>query len=58
MIYFNQELQNRVFELLHNSMFLNGFLALGAKESLIWCRIADKFETVNDTEKVFKKVKL
>lgn len=58
MIYFNQELQNRVFELLHNSMFLNGFLCLGAKESLIWCRIADKFESVNETEKIFKKVKL
>lgn len=58
MIYFNQELQNRVFDLLHNSMFLNGFLCLGAKESLIWCRIADKFEAVNETEKVFKKVKL
>jgi len=58
MIYFNQQLQNRVFELLHNSLFLGGFLALGAKESLIWCRIADKFEVVNETEKIYRKVKL
>ena len=58
MIYFNQKLQNRVFELLHASMFLNGFLALGAKESLIWCKIADKFESVSDHEKIYKKVKL
>jgi len=58
MIYFNQRLQNRVFELLHNSMFLGGFLALGAKESLIWCKIADKFETINETEKIYKKIKL
>jgi chemotaxis protein methyltransferase CheR len=58
MIYFNQQLQNRVFELLHNSMFLGGYLALGAKESLIWCRIADKFESVSESEKVYKKVKL
>ncbi len=58
MIYFNQQLQNRVFELLHNSMFLGGFLALGSKESLIWCRIADKFEAINEAEKIFKKIKL
>jgi chemotaxis protein methyltransferase CheR len=58
MIYFNQKLQNRVFELLHNSMFLHGFLCLGAKESLIWCKIADKFEAFNEAEKVYKKIKL
>lgn len=57
MIYFNQDLQNRVFELLHNSLFMNGFLCLGAKESLIWCKIADKFETVNSHEKIFRKIK-
>lgn len=58
MIYFNQQLQNRVFELLHTSLFLGGFLALGAKESMIWCRIADKFEAVNEAEKIYRKVKL
>jgi chemotaxis protein methyltransferase CheR len=58
MIYFNQQLQNRVFELLHNSMFLGGFLCLGAKESLIWCKIADRFEAVNENEKIFRKIKL
>jgi len=47
MIYFNQDLQNRVFELLFNSMFTGGYLCLGTKESLVWCKIADKFETVN-----------
>ncbi len=58
LIYFNQDLQNRVFELLHNSLFLGGFLALGAKESMVWCRISDKFEVVNEIEKVYKKIKL
>lgn len=57
MIYFNQTLQNRVFELLHDSLFLGGFLALGAKESLIWCRIADKFQTVSDHEKIYRKLR-
>jgi chemotaxis protein methyltransferase CheR len=58
MIYFNQDLQNRVFDLLLNSMFMGGYLALGAKESLIWCKSADKFEAVDEMERVFKKVKL
>ncbi|MCS6904374.1 MAG: protein-glutamate O-methyltransferase CheR [Bacteroidia bacterium] len=58
MIYFNQKLQNRVFELLHNSLFLGGYLALGAKESLIWCKIADKFAAFNENEKIYKKIKL
>lgn len=58
LIYFNQDLQNRVFDLLHSSLFLGGFLALGAKESMVWCKIADKFESVNEVEKVYKKIKL
>ncbi len=58
MIYFNEQLQNKVFELLHASLFLGGFLILGAKESLIWCKIADKFEAVNDYERIYRKVRL
>jgi chemotaxis protein methyltransferase CheR len=58
MIYFNQQLQNRVFDLLLNSMFLGGYLVLGAKESLIWCRQADKFEAVNEVEKIYRKAKI
>lgn len=57
MIYFNQNLQNKVFNLLHTSLYLGGYLCLGAKESLIWCRIADKFQTINDHEKIYRKIK-
>lgn len=57
MIYFNQQLQNRVFEMLHQSLFVGGYLTLGAKESMVWCRIADKFETVNDLERIYRKTK-
>ncbi len=57
MIYFNQTLQNAVLNKLHESLFKYGYLAIGSKESLIWCEIANKFIVVNNEEKVYKKVK-
>lgn len=58
MIYFNQKLQDAVLDLLHASLFLGGFLAIGTKESLIWCKSADKFEEVNAHERIYRKIKL
>ena len=57
MIYFNQTLQNNVLYKLHESLFKYGYLAIGSKESLIWCDIANKFIVVNNEEKVYKKIK-
>lgn len=57
MIYFNQTLQNEVLKKLHGSLFKYGNLAIGSKESLIWCDIANKFVVVNNEEKVYKKIK-
>jgi chemotaxis protein methyltransferase CheR len=57
MIYFNQELQNEVLKKFHESMFKYGYLAIGSKESLIWCEIANKFIVVNNEEKVYRKIK-
>ncbi len=57
MIYFNQVLQNQVLKVFHESLYLNSYLAIGSKESLIWCEIANKFMVVNNEEKVYKKVK-
>jgi len=57
MIYFNQNLQNNVLKKIHASLFKYGYLAIGAKESLIWCEIANKFIVVNNEEKVYKKIK-
>jgi len=57
MIYFNQTLQNEVLTKLHESMFKYGYLAIGSKESLIWCDIASKFIVVNNEEKIYKKIK-
>ena len=57
MIYFNQALQNEVLKKFHESLFKYGYLAIGSKESLIWCDIANKFIVVNNEEKVYKKIK-
>jgi len=57
MIYFNQTLQNEVLRKFHDSLFKYGYLAIGSKESLIWCDIASKFIVVNNEEKVYKKIK-
>jgi chemotaxis protein methyltransferase CheR len=57
MIYFNQVLQNQVLKVFHESMFKNSFLAVGSKESLIWCEIANKFSIINNEEKIYKKIR-
>ena len=57
MIYFNQTLQNDVLKKFHESLFKYGYLAIGSKESLIWCEIANRFIVVNNEEKVYKKIK-
>ncbi len=57
MIYFNQNLQNDVLKKLHESVFKYGYLAIGSKESLIWCDIASKFIVANNEEKIYKKIK-
>ncbi|MGC1244286.1 MAG: protein-glutamate O-methyltransferase CheR [Chryseosolibacter sp.] len=57
MIYFNQALQNEVLKKFHESMYLNGYLCIGSKESLIWCDYANRFSAVNKDEKIYKKIK-
>jgi chemotaxis protein methyltransferase CheR len=55
LIYFNRELQDRVVGLFVDSLCPGGFLCLGSKESLKFSRHADKFETVREKEKIFRK---
>jgi chemotaxis protein methyltransferase CheR len=57
MIYFNQALQNEVLKKFHESLFKYGYLAIGSKESLIWCDYASRFIVVNNEEKIYKKIK-
>lgn len=55
LIYFNRELQNRVFNLFYDSLIPGGFLCLGSKESLRFSDVADKFELVSEREKIYRK---
>ncbi len=58
LIYFNRELQNKVFQLFYDSLLPGGFLCLGSKESLRFSTIADKFELVCEREKIYRKKRI
>ena len=55
LIYFNKDLQNRVIDLFYDSLNNGGYLALGSKETIQFTSKADKFETINAKEKIYKK---
>lgn len=57
MIYFNQSLQTRVHNLLHESLAPAGILGLGAKESLKFTPHEADYEVVDEREKLYRKVK-
>lgn len=54
-IYFNRELQERIFTTIHASLCPGGFLWLGSKESLKLLQIADRFNDLYPDEKIFRK---
>lgn len=56
MIYFDKELQTRVFSLFDESLETLGFLALGSKETLRFSTIANKFKQVDSKEKAWRKI--
>ena len=55
LIYFNKDLQNRVINLFDDSLINGGFLGLGSKETLQFTTKANSFDTVNSSEKIYKK---
>lgn len=55
LIYFNQNLQNKVISLFYESLCPFGFLALGNKESLLFSDKQKKFTDVDKREKIFIK---
>ncbi len=54
LIYFDRELQERVFSLFLDSLDLGGFLCLGTKESLRFSGCEDAFEPVVAAQKIFR----
>lgn len=57
LIYFNQQLQNKVINLFHESLCAFGFLALGSKESLLFTDKKSNFEDVDRKERIFMKIR-
>jgi chemotaxis protein methyltransferase CheR len=55
LIYFNQQLQNKVINLFYESLCTFGFLGLGSKESLLFSEKRKKFEETDRKEKIFIK---
>ena len=54
LIYFDRDLQERVFRLFDNSLENLGFLALGAKETLRFSKLDKNFHQIDD-QKIWKK---
>lgn len=57
MIYFNRALQDRVHNLLYDSLAVSGVLGLGAKESLHFTSHEADYEVLDEKEKLYRKVK-
>ena len=56
MIYFNNDLQDRVLGLFTESLVHGGFLCLGTKEDLQFSAVASSFQPVDREARIFKKV--
>jgi chemotaxis protein methyltransferase CheR len=54
-IYFNLDLQDNILTKYNDSLFSGGYLALGSKESIAWCKSANVFNLVSPEEKVYQK---
>lgn len=57
LIYFNQNLQNKVINLFYESLCPFGILALGTKESLLFTDKKNSFEEIDKREKIYMKEK-
>lgn len=57
LIYFNQQLQNKVINLFYESLVMFGFLGLGNKESLLFTDRKQCFEDIDQKEKIYIKIK-
>jgi len=54
LIYFNRNLQDKVFKLFTESMADKSFLALGTKETLEFSSVAEQFDIVNKNNRIWK----
>src|SRR5712691_8274812 len=57
LIYFNNELQNRVQKLFLSSMETFGILGLGKKETIKYTSVADSYEEIDAEERIYRRVR-
>ncbi len=57
LIYFNNQLQDRVQELFLNSMELFGILGLGKKETIRYTAVADHYEDLDVAERLYRRIR-
>jgi chemotaxis protein methyltransferase CheR len=57
LIYFLPALQSRAHRLFYDSLIRSGFLAIGRRESLIYCPDREHYEQVRDGMNLFRKVR-
>ena len=55
LIYFDKDLQTRVFSLFDDSLENLGFLALGSKETIRFSTIASRYKETSKKEKIWRK---
>ncbi|MDQ7970054.1 MAG: CheR family methyltransferase [Oxalicibacterium faecigallinarum] len=56
LIYFNRHLQERALGLFHDSLCHRGFLGLGSKESIDFSDYATRFEPLDKTQRIYRKL--
>ena len=57
LIYFDNELQNKVLKLFYDSLPIHGFLVLGKKESLRFSVVYENFKEIDRNEKIYQKIR-
>jgi len=57
LIYFDKELQKKVFRLFYDSLVIQGFLCLGTHESIQFSGMENFFELLSSTQNIYQKVK-
>lgn len=57
MIYFNKDLQSRAINLFNESLSPLGYLALGTKETLLFTKLKNEFELVDQQQKIYRKTR-
>lgn len=55
LIYFNRDLQERVFQLFTDSLCINGFLCLGSHETINMSDLKHRYEVVDEKQKIYRK---